>query len=353
VTAQCRLRFAGAMRRESSLSTLSASCDVTVVVPTHNRSALLEQTLQTVLWQEGVDLEVIVVDDGSTDDTENVVRTLDNHRIRLVRHDAPRGVSLARNRGIQEARGEWIAFLDDDDLWAPNKLATQLWAAKRAGRDWVYAGEITIGIDKRIIGAPPIFSPQTVAELLPRVNLVPGGCSGVIVSRRFLLTDSPFDETYLHFADWDLWIRLAARGMPAWVPRPVVGYRVHASSASHDTEGMVAELDMIEARYGEPVDRATFLRHVGRVSLRGGKRRQALRYYLQAAVTGDSRYLTHGFVPDIWEVLDERIQAFGRRRGWRIPQITFRNLKNTNRAWQEEAAQWLQLVPPIRDDPRG
>ena len=97
--------------------------EVSVVVPTHNRSGLLAQTLHSVLWQRGVDLEVLVVDDGSADDTAEMVAGLADPRIRLLRHDHPQGVSAARNRGVAAASGRWLAFCDDDDLWAPDKLA--------------------------------------------------------------------------------------------------------------------------------------------------------------------------------------------------------------------------------------
>ena len=97
-----------------------------MVVPTHNRSRLLTTTLRSVLWQHDVDLEVIVVDDGSTDDTAQVVAGLGDPRIRRVHHPTPQGVSAARNRGIAEATSDWVAFVDDDDLWAPDKLTRQL-----------------------------------------------------------------------------------------------------------------------------------------------------------------------------------------------------------------------------------
>jgi glycosyltransferase involved in cell wall biosynthesis len=131
---------------------VDVSPDVSVVVPTHNRSGLLAQTLRSVLWQRGVDLEVLVVDDGSTDDTAAVVAALNDPRVRLLRHGTPRGVSAARNRGVAAAGGRWLAFCDDDDLWAPDKLARQLAAAQATGRSWVYAGEVHIDLGGQVVG---------------------------------------------------------------------------------------------------------------------------------------------------------------------------------------------------------
>src|SRR5918993_498800 len=117
---------------------------VSVVVPTRNRSRLLASTLRSVLVQRGVELEVIVVDEGSTDNTPEMLAALDDPRVRVLRHDVPRGLSAARNRGADEARGEWVAFVDDDDLWAPEKLVSQLDAARAMARDWAYTGSVTI-----------------------------------------------------------------------------------------------------------------------------------------------------------------------------------------------------------------
>ena len=125
--------------------------EVSVVVPTHDRSRLLALTLRSILGQRGVDLEVIVVDDGSTDDTAEVVAGLGDDRVRLLRHDTPQGVAAARNYGIAEAAGGWLAFCDDDDLWAPDKLARQLHAARETGRAWAYAGAVKIDADGRVV----------------------------------------------------------------------------------------------------------------------------------------------------------------------------------------------------------
>lgn len=318
--------------------------EVSIVLPTHNRHALLTQTLRSVIWQVGVDLEIIVVDDGSTDGTSEVVRGIDDDRIRVLGNPVPLGVSAARNRGISEARGEWVAFLDDDDLWAPDKLASQLRAARSTRSSWAYTGSVNITIDGRIIGGAPPHAPEIVTPALPSVNLIPGGCSGVLMRKDAVRSRDVFDGTYFHFADWDLWIRLSHGGMPAWVPRPLVGYRIHAGNASHDTDGMVAELDMIQDRYGGQVDRLRFYRHVARVSRRAGRRRQALKYYVRAAALRDPSYLRRTFLPDVREVLDELLQEFGRRSGRSVPSIKPRHAEDPFRDWKEQARPWIERL---------
>src|SRR4051794_37222555 len=91
---------------------------VSVILPTHNRSSMLRQALRSALDQERVDLEVIVVDDGSTDDTQEVLSRTYDERLSVIHNERPVGVARARNAAISRARGEWVAFLDDDDLWA-------------------------------------------------------------------------------------------------------------------------------------------------------------------------------------------------------------------------------------------
>ena len=129
---------------------------VSVVIPTHNRSRLLQQTLSSVRAQVDVDFEIIVVDDGSSDDTCAIVGSVGDSRIRVLRESPSRGVSLARNRGIAAAVGEWIAFLDDDDLWSPVKLANQLSVSRASGRMWACSGSVTVDEQLRVVaGAVP------------------------------------------------------------------------------------------------------------------------------------------------------------------------------------------------------
>src|SRR6266508_5650845 len=234
--------------------------DVTVVIPTHDRCALLALTLRSVLWQRDVELEVVVVDDGSSDDTAAVVAGLGDTRVRLVRHPTAQGVSAARNRGIAEARGAWVAFLDDDDLWAPDKLARQLQAAQHAGRAWVYAGEVSVDERLRVIDGGPPAPPEQVVELLERHNAVPAGASNVMVRADALARAGSFDTRLRNNEDWDMWIRLARLGAPAWVSRPLVALRIHSGNASRNMNRMLQELDVIERRHQLSVDWAAHYR---------------------------------------------------------------------------------------------
>ncbi len=276
---------------------------VSVVVPTHNRHGLLALTLQTVLWQQDVELEAIVVDDGSTDGTSESVEGLGDRRVRLVRHETPQGVSAARNHGIDAARGEWIAFLDDDDLWAPNKLAMQLQVAVGSKTTWSYAGAVKIDERQRIIGGRPPPSPAMLMARLRSWNLVPGGCSGVIAARDALASAGHFDERLVNLADWDLWIRLGRTGQPACAPDPLVGYRFHQGQASLDVDLILREAALMDRRYRIPIDRGALHHYLAHRCLLAGRNDRAFRHLVYAALLGELRPVA----TDVWSMIRGRL----------------------------------------------
>jgi glycosyltransferase involved in cell wall biosynthesis len=311
--------------------------DVTVVIPTRGRSNLLETTLHGALNQTGVDVEVIVVDDGSTDDTAVLLAHHDDDRLRVLRNDTPEGVSAARNRGISHARSRWIAFLDDDDLWAPDKLAAQLEAVDTAGRAWVYAGDVNVDSDLRVLSGAPPPDPDHVVSSLDRYNAVPAGASNVLVSSDQLERVGLFDPILTNNEDWDLWIRLARKGPPAWVNRPLVAYTVHRSGASRNMPKMLQELDVIAQRYDIRIDRASHFRWAAWSHLVDGERRAALRYYGQAVGEGDAlsigRILAALLLPvSVWE----RLTRTPRRQG--------------DASWNQEARGWLTAFRKDSED---
>jgi GT2 family glycosyltransferase len=266
---------------------------VSVVVPTLGREQFLWLTLRSALWQRDVDLEVIVVDDGPSESAAAVVERLDDPRICLRRHGRRRGAAAARNTGIAHARGEWVAFLDDDDLWAPDKLAAQLAAAQEADCDWVYTGAAAVDHKHRVLHVEPPVSSQEVVDWLPVRNVVPAGASNVLVRARALAAAGGFDETLRYVEDWELFIRLARRSAPAHLPAPLVAVRWHDGQSSLDTRELRAALAAFEARHGGSVgsvgsvDRAAIHRDAAWACLRAGRRWAALRQYGYAVRDGD------------------------------------------------------------------
>ena len=261
-----------------------------MIVPTHDRPELLSLTLRSVLAQEGVRLEVVVVDDGSTLPLTGV-RELADDRVRVLRNESPQGVSNARNRGIEAARGSWVAFCDDDDLWAPRKLAAQLEAASAQRREWAYCGALHINADNRVTFLPPTPEADEAARRLPSWNPIPGGCSNVVVSRDLLAQTGGFDPSLVNLADWDLWIRLGRVGPPAAAPDRLVAYRIHAGSASLDTGLILREVEQLEGRTGARIDHAAIHRYLAWKCVRAGRRRDALRHFAIAASRGETAAL--------------------------------------------------------------
>jgi glycosyltransferase involved in cell wall biosynthesis len=265
---------------------------VSVVVPTKNRDALLRQTLSTIRWQQGVIFEVLVVDDGSEDRglVERIVADVGDARFRIVRHDQSRGVSETRNHGSAEAKAPWVAFCDDDDLWAPDKLAKQLDAARRVpAAGWVYVGSVNVAPGNRVVGGEPPPTPEQVIERLEESNVIPGGSSGVMARRALLLDVGGFDPSLQPLADWDLWLRMLRVSPPACVAEPLVAYRVHALNMSLDTRRVEADFVVVAGRYPR-ANPAVLHRYLGWWSVRVGRHAEATRHFLRAAVARDPRY---------------------------------------------------------------
>jgi glycosyltransferase involved in cell wall biosynthesis len=279
---------------------------VSVVIPTHNRSAWLRLTLRSALRQQDVDVEVIVVDDGSTDDTADSVLAIGDPNVRLIRNEAPEGVSSARNRGAAAAGGEWIGFVDDDDVWAPDKLARQLEAAGATGRDWVYTGCVNVDESLRIVGGRPPVPPERVVKLITHFNVIPGGGSNVILRREEFERAGPFDVRLKNTEDWEMWIRLATSGPPAWVPEPLLAYRVHTRNASLDVAAILEGISLIEGRHGIRVDQGVLHRWIAESCLRTGQRAQALKHMAMASVQGEALRVAS----DLREILRRRLGRY-------------------------------------------
>jgi glycosyltransferase involved in cell wall biosynthesis len=259
---------------------------VSVVIPTHDRREFLGATLGSVLRQKDVEFDVTVIDDGSTDDTAQFLETLRDPRVRVIRNDVPKSVAAARNQGIAATTGNWLAFVDDDDLWAPDKLALQVRAAREADRQWVYTGAVEIDARGRAIAGSPPPPPERAWTRLPHANLIPGGSSGVMASRQSIIDAGGWDPGVFH-ADWDLWIRLGMLGPPACVPEPLVAYRIHGGQSSVEVDRVLAGLKAISARYGAAPARAPIHHYIAFLCYRSGRRWRALAHFALAALFGE------------------------------------------------------------------
>jgi glycosyltransferase involved in cell wall biosynthesis len=260
--------------------------EVTVVIPTRDRWPLLAaHALPSALRQEDVVVEVIVVDDRSSDETAAQLVQRSEPRLRFIRHETNRGVAAARNTAIRVARGEWVAFLDDDDLWSPRKLRVQL--DNLDGAAWAFAGVIVVDEERRPLYALPLPDPATIASRLMGGNIVPGGSSNVIARTELVRDLGGFDERLSHSADWDLWIRLARAGRPAACRDVLVATLQHPGRMMlRDQPDILREARTLFSKYGKPTRRQllSVTEWAARAQHGGGHRLRASSLYLRAAL---------------------------------------------------------------------
>jgi len=182
---------------------------VSVIIPTFNRSSMVVEAVESVLAQSYAELEVIVVDDGSTDDTRERLRSY-GQRLILVVNEKNRGVSAARNRGVRQSRGEFVALLDSDDLWRPGKIQRQLDFFSAHPRAMIcQTEEIWVRRGRRVNPRQKHrkYSGYIFPHCLPLCIVSP---SAVMIRRELLSRVGLFDEQLPACEDYDLWLRIAA-----------------------------------------------------------------------------------------------------------------------------------------------
>jgi glycosyltransferase involved in cell wall biosynthesis len=211
---------------------------VTVVIPAYNAMTYLSKTLDSVLQQTCTDFEVLIVNDGSTDEIAAWFMTVKDDRVRLI-SQANQGLPGARNTGIMEAKGAYIAFLDADDLWAPTKLEKQvqcLDAKPEVGL--VYAW--TLLIDRHGNSTGTVTAAQVEGNVWEKLLLgdVVGSGSNAMVRRSCFDRVGLFDPELTSIEDCDMWVRIAADYPFALIKEVLVYYRQHPASMSRDYDKM-------------------------------------------------------------------------------------------------------------------
>jgi glycosyltransferase involved in cell wall biosynthesis len=228
------------------LSELISGPSVSVVIPTYNYGRFIAEAIESALGQTLTALEIVVVDDGSTDDTETVLRKFGG-QVRYVKQ-LNIGVSEARNRGVDETKGELIAFLDADDIWEPTKLqkqAEQFATDNRVGlvhcgmREFHSTTDKTLGF--RVEGSDGQVADELLVWERPAINV---SGSAIMVSRKAIDEVGGFDPRLKCGEDWDLCYRIARKYQVGFVPEPLVNYRIHGAAAHHNVENMELGMGM-------------------------------------------------------------------------------------------------------------
>jgi Glycosyl transferase family 2 len=257
--------------------------EVSVVIPTRDRWNTLEnRALRAALTQRGVRLEVIVVDDGSETPPPQLA-ALRDPRVCLV-SSGRAGVSAARNAGTAHARAEWIAFLDDDDMWAPYKLKSVLAALQNADADFGYSSVLVLDTDLRPLEIARGFPSGALADGLRHGNQIYAPASNLVVKASLLEQVGGFDEAFSALTMWDLCLRLARAGRAESVDEVLVGYPEGRWLLEDEPANRRDAERMATKHKGMAVDWYGYERWVADTSCRAGERGKAARRYLRAGV---------------------------------------------------------------------
>jgi glycosyltransferase involved in cell wall biosynthesis len=226
---------------------------VSVIIPTYNRAKFLRSAIESILKQSYTDFEIIVSDDKSTDHTEAEVRSFKDERIKYIKNKGNKGVSATRNSAIMASKGEYIAFLDDDDEWLSDKLQMQVELLDKSQPTicGVYSNRLFIdGMSGKVISDNPGTDKQQGNLLYQLMIKSPIHTSTVIIRKRCLDEIGLFDENISYMEDYDLWIRLSMHWDFEYISTPLTKAYVHGNAhLSRNLEGQTAGQEKILERY--------------------------------------------------------------------------------------------------------
>ncbi|NJN58320.1 MAG: glycosyltransferase [Leptolyngbyaceae cyanobacterium SL_5_9] len=239
---------------------------ISVVIPVYNGEKTIKETVDSALSQTFSDLELIVINDGSQDSTLDILSDISDPRLKVFSYSNA-GLAASRNRGIEQASGKYIAFLDADDLWTADKLEAQLnalWANPQASVAYSWTDWIDESNQFLRSGGHIVANGQVYTKLLIR-NFVENG-SNPLICKQALDTVGGFDDSVPGVEDWDMWLRLAAHYEFVTVPSPQILYRISANSMSTNVWKMeksslrVVERAFAEASLSSELDSSTALK---------------------------------------------------------------------------------------------
>ncbi len=279
---------------------------VSAIITTHNRPTYLKKAAKSVADQTYDNLELIVIDDCSDEPAQQTLSDVDLDdlvNLRVVRHETNNGANAARNTGIDTASGVYLAFLDDDDRWLPEKIETQVAALEQSEAGVAYTGIRGIHDDGAEVHIPRKIHGDITKALLCR-NVV--GTMSVIMVRSDLTEEVQFDETFPSWADLEWYIRLSRRTAFARIPEPLVEYEFTShgrlsddfsrTKASYDQ--FVSRFDPIAAEYGPLFRRkmrgwAAF--RAGQTGFQAGQYGAARQFFLSAVASYpfEPKFVTH------------------------------------------------------------
>lgn len=228
---------------------------VSIIIPTYNRAALLTASVQSVLQQTYTDFELLIVDDGSADNTDIIVESIKDERIRYLKMPENKGVAAARNEGIRQAKYDYIAFQDSDDYWKPDKLKKQMeFLTQRPEAGLLYCPYECKKTDGSTILVPDYNIPSEEKQgniyryMLLRNTI---GTPGVLVSRHCLEKSGLFNESLTCLEDWELFLRISRDYEIAFQDEPMVLVNLSKDGVSHNISGYYEARCYMLARHKE------------------------------------------------------------------------------------------------------
>ena len=243
---------------------------VSVIIPTFNSENFIKETINSVLNQTHQNFEIIIVDDESKDNTISILKDLSTKDERINYFQIPHSgrPSVPRNYGVEKSNGEFIAFLDADDVWVKNKLEKQLKVFEKHPKNiLVYSMSVTFGDVN-------LFSPyyevlpllhkicKTKQELISKGNSIT--CSSVLIKKEYFQKSGGFDEDpNLQIEDYDLWIRLSELGQFGFIPRIQTYYRVHGKQFSADWQTKQNRVNYLSQKRGWDLPKYKYTRNKG------------------------------------------------------------------------------------------
>lgn len=239
---------------------------ISVIIPTYNRKEKLKECMESVLGQSYREIEVIVVDDASTDGTEKLFYEISDKRLKYFRYDTNRGACYARNYGAERAEGELLAFQDSDDLWHPDKLEKQYELLLSSGADLCFCGmnRVSEGGSRFYYPVHPFHPEHGLEEFLAENR----ASTQTMLMRRFVWEKLRFDENIRRYQDWDFGIRAAGEFKLCYLPEALVESEVGMDSISARVKSYPHLLHLYhkhEALYQQyPNSRAVMNRRLGK-----------------------------------------------------------------------------------------
>ncbi len=277
---------------------------VSVIIPTYNRAQWLRRAMTSALEQTCRNFEIIVIDDGSTDNTIELVANMASTAVRYIGHDTNRGAAASRNTGISAARGEFIAFLDDDDEWLPSKLEKQLhkFSVSGAAVGVVYAGSSIVSArsGKTIHSFTSRHSREhTDVDFLRTVTF---STSVPLIRKSCFDEVGLFDETLPGAQDKDMWIRLARRYEFEFIPEVLVRRYIHGEQITTNLKKKIEAKEKIYRKYYDilslhPDIMAHHLWRIGILYCIDGRSVKGMRCFLRAILCSPAtQYLYKDFL---------------------------------------------------------